>query len=159
MRKTPATATFFTFMEAAGAGQSSSEGEHVRAYDIQAAIVPRTTCVSDLQPGATPTRTEGDVVLMCDQVQVTTMRFSPTGRHYRRRRGIGRSARCDQVELPRIARPKGCCDICDIRSFGEQSRRTTGRLGSTGLLAMPSEGQHSRHSGASTAAIAAGPRQ
>ena len=28
---------------------------------------------SEQQPGATPTRTEGDVVLMCDQVQVTTM--------------------------------------------------------------------------------------
>ena len=26
-----------------------------------------------------------------------------------------------------------CCDICDIRSFGEQSGRTTGQLGSTGL--------------------------
>ncbi len=31
------------------------------------------------------------------------------------------------------------CDICDIRSFGEQSGRTTGRLGSTGLRAMPSD--------------------
>ncbi len=68
----------------------------------------------------------------------------PIGRHYLRRRGIGRSSRCDQVELPLLARPKGCCDICDIRSFkfGEQSGRTTGRLGSTGLLAMPSEGWH-----------------
>ena len=158
MRKTPATATFFPFMEAAGAGPSSSKGEHVRPYDIQAAIVPRTTCVSDLQPGATPTRTEGAVVRMCGQVQVTTIRFFPTGRHYRRRRGIGRSARCDQEELPRLARPKGCCNICDIRSFGEQSERTTGRLGSTGLRAMPSEGLHSRHSRASTATTAAGPR-
>ena len=61
------------------AGPSSSEGELVRAYDIQAAIVPRTTCVSDLQPGATPTRNEGDVVQMCDQMQVTTMRFSQPG--------------------------------------------------------------------------------
>ena len=76
---TPATATFFPFIEAAGAGPSSSEGEHVRVYDIQAAIVPRTTCVSDLQPGSTTTRTEGDVVRMCDQVQVTTMRFSRPG--------------------------------------------------------------------------------
>jgi hypothetical protein len=70
----------------------------------------------------------------------------PTGRHYLRLRGTGRSSRCYQVELPRLARPKGCCDICDIRSFGEQSGRTTGRLGSTGLRAMPSEGRHSRHS-------------
>ncbi len=69
----------FPFMEAAGAGPSSSEGEHVRVYDIQAAIVPRTTCVSDLQPGSTTTRTEGDVVRMCDQVQVTAMRFSRPG--------------------------------------------------------------------------------
>ncbi len=30
----------------------------------------------------------------------------------------------------------------------KQSGCTTGRLGSTGLLAMPSEGRHSRHSGA-----------
>jgi hypothetical protein len=51
-----------------------------------------------------------------------------------------------------------CCDICDSRSLCEQSGRTTGRLGSTGLRAMPSEGRHSRHSRASTAAIAAGPR-
>jgi hypothetical protein len=29
-------------------------------------------------------------------------------------------------------------------AFGEQSGRTTGRLGSTGLRAMPSEGWHSR---------------
>jgi hypothetical protein len=34
-----------------------------------------------------------------------------------------------------------------IRSFGEQSGRTTGRLGSTGLRAMPLSGRHSRHSG------------
>ena len=60
--------------------------------------------------------------------------------------------RCDQEELPRLARPKGCCNICYIR--GEQSGRTTGRLGSTGLRAMPSEGRHSRHSGASTTATA-----
>ena len=33
----------------------------------------------DLQPGSTTTRTEGDVVRMCDQVQVTTMRFSRPG--------------------------------------------------------------------------------
>jgi hypothetical protein len=46
---------------------------------------------------------------------------------------------------------RSCCDICDIRSSGEQSGLTTGRLGSTGLRAMPSEGRHSRHSGASTA--------
>ncbi len=62
------------------AGPSSSEGEHVRVYDIQAATVPRTTFLeSDLQPGATPTRTEGNVVLMCDQVQVTTMLFPRPG--------------------------------------------------------------------------------
>jgi hypothetical protein len=35
--------------------------------------------VPDLQPGSTTTRTEGDVVRMCDQVQVTTMRFSRPG--------------------------------------------------------------------------------
>jgi hypothetical protein len=52
-----------------------------------------------------------------------------------------------------LACNKICCDsdICDIRSVREQSGRTTGRLGSTGLRAMPSEGRHSRHSGASTA--------
>ncbi len=50
----------------------------------------------------------------------------------------------DEEELPRLARPKGCCDICYIRSFGEQSGRTMGRLGSTGLQAMPSEGRHSK---------------
>jgi hypothetical protein len=80
----------------------------------------------------------------------------PTGRHYRRQRVIGRSSRCDQEELPRLARPKGCCDECDIKSFCEQSGRTTGRLGSTGLRAMPSEGRHSRHSGASIADNAPG---
>ena len=36
----------------------------------------------------------------------------------------------------------------DIGSIGEQSGRTTGRLGSTGLQAVPSEGKHSWHSGA-----------
>jgi hypothetical protein len=67
------------------------------------------------------------------QVQETTMSVSLPGDINPRRRGIGRSSRCDQVELPRLARPKGCCDICDIRSFGEQSGRTTGRLRSTDL--------------------------
>ena len=43
--------------------------------------------------------------------------------------------------------PKGCYAVRDIRSIGEQSGRTTGRLGSTGLQAMPSEGLHSWHSG------------
>ena len=64
------------------------------------------------------------------------------------------------VRIPTLNRftASCCCDICDIRSFGEKSGHTTGRLGSTGLRAMPSEGRHSRHSGASTAAIAAGPR-
>ncbi len=38
--------------------------------------------------------------------------------------------------------------MCDIGSVCKQSGRTTGRLGSTGLLAMPSEGRRSRHSGA-----------
>ena len=33
-----------------------------------------------------------------------------------------------------------CYAVRDIRSIGKQSRRTTGRLGSTGLQAMPSEG-------------------
>ena len=42
----------------------------------------------------------------------------------------------------------GCYAIRDIRSIGEQSGLTTGRLGSTGLQAMPSEGPHSWHSGA-----------
>jgi hypothetical protein len=41
-----------------------------------------------------------------------------------------------------------CCDICDIRSVCKQLGRTTGRLGSTGLRAMPLEGRQSRHSGA-----------
>ena len=41
-----------------------------------------------------------------------------------------------------------CYAVRDIRSIGEQSGRTTGRLGSTGLQAMPSEGRHSWHSGA-----------
>ncbi len=102
---------FFPFMEAAGAGPSSSEGEHVRVYDIQAAIVPRTTCVSDLQPGSTTTRTEGDVVRMCDQVQVTTMRFSRPG--------------------DIIGAEGGEADPQDATKWG--------RLGSTGLRAMPSE--------------------
>ena len=112
------------------------------------------------RPGSTTTRSEAGVVCMCDTGAGDYHDGFPTGRHYRRRRGIGRSARCDQVELPRLARPnlKGCCDICDIGSFGEQSGRTTGRLGSTGLRAMPSAGRHSRHSGASTAASAARPR-
>jgi hypothetical protein len=38
--------------------------------------------------------------------------------------------------------------VCDIRCICELSGRTTGRFGSTGLRAMPSEGRHSRHSGA-----------
>ena len=33
----------------------------MRAYDIQAAIVPRTTCESDQQPGSTTTKSEGGV--------------------------------------------------------------------------------------------------
>ena len=64
---------------------------------------------------------------------------------------------------------KVCYAVRDIRSIGEQSGRTTGRLGSTGLQAMPLEGRHSWNSGAhlhswqlallssSTAAIIAGP--
>ena len=58
------------------AGPTSTEGEHVLAYDIQAAIVPRTTCVSDQQTRSITTRSEGGVVWMCDQVQVTTMTVS-----------------------------------------------------------------------------------
>ena len=41
-----------------------------------------------------------------------------------------------------------CYAVCNIRSIGEKSGSTTGRLGSTGLQAMPSEGRHSWHSGA-----------
>ncbi len=51
-----------------------------------------------------------------------------------------------------------CCDVCDLRSVCEQSGRTTGRLGSMGLRAMPSEGRHCRHSRASTTDKAARPR-
>ena len=79
LRMTLATATFFRPWMQLRAGPSSSKGEHVRAYDIQAAIVPRTTYESNQQPESTTTRTEGDVVRMCDQVQVTTMRFSRPG--------------------------------------------------------------------------------
>ena len=46
--------------------------------------------------------------------------------------GSSRSSQCYAVRL--------------IRSIGEQSGRTTCRLGSTGLQAMPSEGRHSWHS-------------
>ncbi len=50
LRMTPATATFFPVHGCSCAqGQASSEGKHVQAYDIQAAIVPRTTYVSDQQ--------------------------------------------------------------------------------------------------------------
>ena len=52
------------------------------------------------------------------------------------------------MEQPRLARPKGCYAVRDIRSIGEQSGRTTGRLGSTGLQSVPLEGRHSWHSGA-----------
>ena len=42
---TPATATFFPVRGCSCAqGPASSKGKNVRAYDIQAAIVPRTTC-------------------------------------------------------------------------------------------------------------------
>jgi hypothetical protein len=51
------------------------------------------------------------------------------------------------VPRRRTARSGGqCYDICNIRSVCEQSGRTTGRLGSMGLLAMPSKGRRSRHS-------------
>ena len=43
---------------------------------------------------------------------------------------------------------KACYAASDIRSIGEQSGRTTGRLGFTGLQSVPSEGRHSWHSGA-----------
>ena len=48
-----------------------------------------------------------------------------------------------------------CNAVCDIRSIGEQSGRTAGRLGSTGLQAMPPEGRHSWHSesGSSSAVV------
>jgi hypothetical protein len=51
--------------------------------------------------------------------------------------------------LLRIARLEGsfCCAVCDIKSVCKQSGCTVGRLGSTGLLTMPSKGLHSRHSG------------
>jgi hypothetical protein len=78
-RMTPATATFFLPWMQLRTGPSSSEGHHLLAYDIQAAIVPRTTCGSDQQPGSTTTRSKGDVVLMCDQVQETAMTVSPPG--------------------------------------------------------------------------------
>ena len=61
-------------------------------------------------------------------------------------------------ELPRLARPKGCYAVRDIRSIGEQSGRTTGRLGSTGLQSVPLEGRHSWALwSSSAAAIIAGP--
>ena len=71
--------TFFPSIDAVARRTTSSEGEHVRAYDIQAAIVPSTICESDQKPGSTTTRSEGDVVWMCHQVQVTTMTVSRPG--------------------------------------------------------------------------------
>ena len=40
------------------------------------------------------------------------------------------------VELPRLARPKGCSSVCDIRGICEQSGRTTGRLDVYSNLAL-----------------------
>ncbi len=147
---TPATATFFSrpWMQLR-AGPSSSE-----LHSKGSTCEPTTFTLQQYQgqhvcqvsrPESATTSSEGGVVWICETGAGDYHDGFPTGRHYRRRRGIGRSySRCDQVELPRLARPKGCCDICKIRSFGEQSGRTTGRLGSTGLRAMPSEGRHSR---------------
>jgi hypothetical protein len=50
LRMTPATATFFPSVDAVARRTIELRRGNVRAYDIQAAIVPRTTCESD-QPG------------------------------------------------------------------------------------------------------------
>ena len=69
---------------------------------------------------------EGAILWKCEHVRMEFCRFSPTGRapsakggevvphraRYQRRRGSGRAPRrrvaADHVELPRLARPKGC---------------------------------------------------
>ncbi len=142
------------------AGPSSSEGEHVRAYDIQAAIVPRTTCESDQQPGSTNTRTEGDVVRMCDQVQETTMTVSRLGDI------IGAEGDRPILEM----RPRGAAPTSPPegvlrhmlhqelwRAVGTHYEASTSRLGSTGLRPCHRRDGTAGTPGASTAAIAAGP--
>ncbi len=61
---------------------------------------------------------------------------------------VGRTRAISGLYFWQSRRRGACCDICDICSVCEQSGRTTGRLGSTGLRAMISEGRRSRHSGA-----------
>ena len=114
--------------------------------------------VPDLQPGSTTTRTEGDVVRMCDQVQVTTMRFPD--------RATLSAPKGDR--LIHKMRPSGAAPTSPpegvLRHMRHQElwRAVGTHYGPTriyGPTAMPSEGRHSRHSGASTADNAAGPRQ
>jgi len=79
LRKTPATATIFSVHGGSWRGTvklrrgARASLRHSSCHSTKDDMVP------DLQPGSTITRTEGDVVRMCDQVQVTTMRFSRPG--------------------------------------------------------------------------------
>jgi hypothetical protein len=77
-----------------------------------------------------------------------SMKISPAGRHFRRRRGSSHTQRRRPVELPRLAHQKGCFAAYDIRSIDELSGRTTDRLryirlatanaiGGTAELALP----------------------
>jgi hypothetical protein len=131
------------FLSALCAGPLSCGGEHGGAYDFQAARVPKDTmCVrsEDLINNYQIRRGCG---WMCDT--------GASGYHedcLPHRRGIGRSSSIRPVQLARLARPKGCFAAYDNRSIDERSGRITGRLGSTGLRDMSSEGLHSWHSGA-----------
>ena len=57
------------------------------------------------------------------------MQVFPAGRCLRRRRGKWQYQFLRPVELPRLARQKGCFAAYDIRSIDQLSGHTTGRLG------------------------------
>ncbi len=74
------------------AASSDSEGEHVGAYDIEAAIIPQDKmCVrpADLNHLIANYQIRRVCGPMCDPGAGDYHDDFPTGRHYRRREGIG----------------------------------------------------------------------
>ncbi len=155
MRTTPATATFFPSVDAAAR----------RTIELRRgarASLRHSSCNSTKdniqQPGSTTTKSEGCVVWMCDQVQVTTMTLSRPGDIIGAEGGYRPILEMRASGAAPTSPPEGV-----LRQMRHQElwRAVGTHYGPTriyGPTAMPSEGRHSLHSGASTTAIAAGPR-
>jgi hypothetical protein len=122
------------------AGPPSSEGERGGAYHLQAARLPQDTmCVRPALADLIDNHQIRGVCGCAIQVQVTTMKIPF--------RATSSAQKGERPILEYTTSGAAPTSPSDIRSICEQSGSTTGRLGSTGLRDMPSEGRHSTHSG------------